>query len=108
MPPKESKIPLGWMKESTYDFLLMLNSMFKPELGSHPTPKTYSKISNTLTEKYDDDYDVESLKSKLHRMRKDYKAYLLVQSHTGLGWDDATQTVSCPDAVKKHFMKVTL
>ena len=90
MPPKESKIPLGWMKESTYDFLLMLNSMFKPELGSHPTPKTYSKISNTLTEKYDDDYDVESLQSKLHRMRKDYKGYLLVQSHTGLGCDAAT------------------
>ena len=106
--PKETKTLIMWMKDSTYDYLLMLSTMFKPELGLHPTAKTYSIISNKLSVKYQDNYDVESLKSKFHRMRKDYKGYLLVQSHTGLGWDEATQTVSCPNAVKQHFIEVTL
>ena len=63
----------------------MLSAMFKLEHGTHLTTRTYSTISNELSVKYKDDYDLDSLKSKFYRMRKDYKGYLLAQSHTGLG-----------------------
>ena len=103
MSPKQTKPHVMWTKDSTYDYLVMLSAMFKPEHGTHPTARTYSTTSRELSKKHSDDYDVDYLKSKFHKMRKDNKAYLLVQSHNGLGWDEVTKKVSCPNDVKKKF-----
>ena len=39
-------------------------------------------------------------------MKGNYKIYYGVSTNTGLGWDEETQTVNCPDHIVKDYVKV--
>lgn len=47
-----------------------------------------------------------TLYKKKERMRKIYRGWKVLQTHTGLGYDPATDTVVCSDETWHNFIKV--
>ena len=85
----------------------LLGEHFSSSRGTIPPTSLYESIVGKLNVSYGSgSYNVESLRSKFQRMKGDYKIYCRVSTNTGLGWDEETQTVSCPEKLIKDFVKL--
>ena len=96
-----------WDVESTRYYLELLGARFSCSRGTIPPTYVYEYIVSKLNNKYGPgSYNVESLRSKFQRMKGDYKIYCGVSTNIGLGWDEETQTVNCPNHIIVDYAKV--
>ena len=85
----------------------LLGECFSCSRETIPLTSLYEYIVGKLNDRYGPgSYNVESLQSKFQRMKVYYKIYCGVSTNIGLGWDEETQTINCPNHFVKDYVKV--
>ena len=98
---------IRWDVESTRYFLELLGACFNRSRGTINSTTVYESVVDKLNEMYgSNSYNVESLRSKFQWMKGDYRIYCGDSTNTGLGWDEETQTVNCPEHMIIDYAKV--
>ena len=78
--------------------LLELGATFASQkAGVIPPISTYVQWIATISAKHGEIYTVKQMRSRYQRFRKNYLLFIGLKSDSGLGWDDALQTVTCPE-----------
>ncbi|GMP28719.1 hypothetical protein CsSME_00004148 [Camellia sinensis var. sinensis] len=71
-------------------------------------PRQWQKIDDEMTKKVGKNYGLKKLKGKFARLKANYKEFVALKNHTGLGWDPITQTVIAPDDVWENYVQVII
>ncbi|KAI8019328.1 Uncharacterized protein LOK49_LG04G02863 [Camellia lanceoleosa] len=58
-----------------------------------------------MTKKVGKNFGLKKLKSKFARLKANYKEFVALKNHTGLGWDPITQTMTAPDDVWENYVQ---
>ncbi|CAL5405275.1 unnamed protein product [Camellia sinensis] len=68
-------------------------------------PRQWQTIDDEMTKKVGKNYGQKKLKGKSARLKANYKEFVALKNHTGLGWDPITQTVTAPDDVWENYVQ---
>ncbi|CAL5415208.1 unnamed protein product [Camellia sinensis] len=68
-------------------------------------PRQWQTIDDEMTKKVGKNYGQKKLKGKFTRLKANYKEFVALKNHTGLGWDPITQTVTAPDDVWENYVQ---
>ncbi|CAL5383302.1 unnamed protein product [Camellia sinensis] len=68
-------------------------------------PRQWQTIDDEMTKKVGKNYGQKKLKGKFARLKANYKEFVALKNHTGLGWDPITQTVTAPDDVWENYVQ---
>ncbi|GMP29713.1 hypothetical protein CsSME_00004698 [Camellia sinensis var. sinensis] len=68
-------------------------------------PRQWQTINDEMTKKVGKNYGDKKLKGKLARLKANYKEFVVLKNHTGLGWDPISQTVTAPDDVWENYVQ---
>ncbi|CAL5440467.1 unnamed protein product [Camellia sinensis] len=68
-------------------------------------PRQWQTIDDEMTKKVGKNYGQKKLKGKFARLKVNYKEFVALKNHTGLGWDPITQTVTAPDDVWENYVQ---
>ena len=71
-------------------------------------PRQWQTIDDEMTKKVGKNYGQKKLKGKFARLKANYKEFVALKNHTGLGWDPITQTVTAPDDVWENYVQVII
>ncbi|GMP26737.1 hypothetical protein CsSME_00003050 [Camellia sinensis var. sinensis] len=68
-------------------------------------PKQWQTIDKEMTKKVGKKFGLKKLKGKFARLKTNYKEFVSLKNHTGLGWDPTTQTVTALDDVWENYVQ---
>ncbi|XP_028056117.1 uncharacterized protein At2g29880-like [Camellia sinensis] len=68
-------------------------------------PRQWQTIDDEMTKKVGKNYGLKKLKGKFARLKANYKEFVALKNHTGLGWDPITQIVIAPDDVWENYVQ---
>ncbi|XP_028099317.1 uncharacterized protein At2g29880-like [Camellia sinensis] len=68
-------------------------------------PKQWQTIDEEMTKKVGKKFGVKKLKGKFALLKANYKEFVALKNHMGLGWDPITQTVTAPDDVWENYVQ---
>ncbi|XP_028099888.1 L10-interacting MYB domain-containing protein-like, partial [Camellia sinensis] len=68
-------------------------------------PRQWQTIDDEMTKKVGKNYGLKKLKGKFARLKLNYKEFVALKNHTGLGWDPITQTVTAPNDVWENYVQ---
>ncbi|KAL7262953.1 hypothetical protein ACSBR1_001174 [Camellia fascicularis] len=100
-----------WGSEIVKIFLQILVDEIKKEGPSMSKkdrsffPRQWQTIEDEMTKKVGKNYGQKKLKGKFARLKANYKEFVALKNHTGLGWDPVTQTVTAPDDVWENYVQ---
>lgn len=69
-------------------------------------PKQWQTIDEEMTKKVGKNFGLKKLKGKFAHLKANYKEFVALKNHTGLGWDPITQTMTTPDDVWENYVQV--
>ena len=70
--------------------------------------RQWQTIDDEMTKKDGINFGLIKLKGKLARLKANYKEFVALKNHTGLGWDLITQTVTTLDDVWENYVQVII
>ncbi|CAL5359063.1 unnamed protein product [Camellia sinensis] len=98
-----------WGSEIVETFLEILVDEIKKEGPSMSKkdrsflPRQWQTIDDEMTKNVGKNYGQKKLKGKFARLKANYKEFVALKNHAGLGWDPITQTVTARDDVWENY-----
>ena len=105
MPPKAKKC--SWSEAATEEFLHLLVEFTTENVGRIPPTPVYNQWVGILRAKHNHICDVEQMRTKYQRFRKDYGRMRAIKDESGLGWSEEKQKVECPDWKWEQYCAVS-
>ncbi|CAL5435434.1 unnamed protein product [Camellia sinensis] len=100
-----------WGSEIVETFLEILVDEIKKEGPSMSKkdrsflPRQWQTIDDEMTKNVGKNYGQKKLKGKFARLKANYKEFVALKNHAGLGWDPITQTVTARDDVWENYVR---
>ena len=88
---------------------IMLEEQLKGNMPSNVFKgPTWASITVELNQRTGKDFNFKQVQQKHNRLRLKQRKWSQLLRHTGLGWDEQTQTVTCSDEVWQNVIVVCL
>lgn len=95
MPPKGKNCT--WSEPATEEFLHLLVEYTTDNVGGIPPKPVYNQWVGILRAKHNHVCNVDQMRTKYQRFRKDYGLMRAIKDESGLGWSEEKQKVECPN-----------
>ena len=89
--------PAHWTDVTNLELLELGAAFASQHAGAIPPTSTYIQWIATISAKHETISMVKQMRSRFQRFRKDYLLFIGLKNDSGLGWDDALQSVTCED-----------
>ena len=95
--PRNSGPAAHWSDAANLEFLELLDAFSSHNAGMKPPTDTYTQWAATLSSHHAFQFRVKQLRTRYERFRKVYHLFTVMKNHSGIGWAEALQKVTCPE-----------
>ena len=97
----------SWSEPATEEFLQLLVEYTTDNVRGISPTTVYTQWVGILRAKHNHICNVDLMRTKYQRFRKDYGLMRAIKDESGLGWSEEKQKVECPDWKWEQYCDVS-